>query len=397
MSILVINAGSSSLKFGLFDDEAQATLATGLIDWRSDPRQAELVVQPRNGEALRSRESVSDHGSAVRHAIDRLRALDGSTISLVGHRVVHGGARFHEAVRIDAKVKKEITELVELAPLHNPPALEALAAAEAVLPDVPHIAAFDTSFFAALEPHAFVYPLPYAWYSDWGIRRFGFHGLSHAYCTGRAAEMLARPPGELHLVICHLGNGCSASAVRGGRAVQTSMGYTPMEGLMMGTRCGSVDPGVLLHVQRRRNVGVEQLDRALNHESGLLGVSGISSDYRSVQEAAQRGEERARLALTVYADRVRAAIGALAVTLGDLDALIFTAGIGEHAAALRAEVCRGLEILGLRLDAERNMVCKADADVAAVESRGRILVLRTQEELKIAREARRIQSHSART
>jgi acetate kinase len=394
MSILVINAGSSSLKFGLFDAEAKTTMATGLIDWRVDPRQAELIVQPSGGETLRSRESVSDHGAAVRHAVNRLSALDGAPIKVVGHRVVHGGARFHEAVRIDDSVKKEIAKLSELAPLHNPPALEAIEAAESVLPNVPHVAAFDTSFFATLEPHAFVYPLPYAWYTDWGIRRFGFHGLSHAYCAGRAAEMMAHPNSELRLVVCHLGNGCSASAVRGGRAVQTSMGYTPMEGLMMGTRCGSVDPGVMLHVQRRRNLNPQQLDHALNQESGLLGVSGVSSDYRQVQEAAQRGEERARLALTLYADRVRATIGALAVTLGGLDALIFTAGIGEHAAALRGEVCQGLEILGLRLDAERNTACKPDADVASADSRGRILVLRTQEELMIAREARRVASVS---
>jgi acetate kinase len=392
MSILVINAGSSSLKFGLFDAEAKRTLASGSVDWRVDPKQAELIVQPSGGEAMRSRESVTDHGAAVRHAIGRLRALDGAAISLVGHRVVHGGTRFHEAVRLDANVKKEIAQLAELAPLHNPPALEAIEAAESELPDVPHIAAFDTSFFAALEPRAYVYPLPYAWYSEWGIRRFGFHGLSHAYCAGRAAEMLNRSAGELRLVICHLGNGCSASAVRGGRAVQTSMGYTPMEGLMMGTRAGSVDPGVMLHVQRRRNVGVEQLDRALNHESGLLGVSGVSSDYRTVLEAARRGEERARLALAIYADRVRAAIGALAVALGGLDALLFTAGIGEHAGDLRAEVCQGLEILGLHLDAARNAGCKPDADIARAGEPGRILVVRTQEELMIAREAWRIVS-----
>lgn len=390
MSILVINAGSSSLKFGLFDAEAKRTLATGLIDWRADPQHAELVVKPAEGEAFHTRESVSDHGAAVRHAIHRLEELDRSTVSIVGHRVVHGGERFHEPVRIDVDVKKEIGRLAELAPLHNPPALEAIEAAETALPNVPQVAAFDTSFFSSLEPRAFVYPLPYLWYTDWGIRRFGFHGLSHACCTGRAAELMGRDVASLRLIVCHLGNGCSVSAVRGGCAVQTSMGYTPMEGLMMGTRSGSVDPGVMLHIQRKRNVGVEQLDKALNHESGLLGVSGVSSDYRQVQEAANRGQERARLALAIYADRVRATVGALAVTLGGIDALIFTAGIGEHAVELRAEVCRGLEILGLRLDTERNAACTPDSDIAYLGSPGRILVLRTQEELMIAREALRI-------
>ncbi len=388
MSILTINAGSSSLKFGLFDSEAKRALATGLIDWRVDPRQAELIVQPNEGQTVRSRVSVSDHRAAVLHAVRLLDEQADSTIAVVGHRVVHGGTRFHEPVRIDAEVKREIAQLVELAPLHNPPALEGIEAAESALPNVPHVAAFDTSFFTALDPRAFVYPLPYAWYHDWGIRRFGFHGLSHAYCSGRAAELLARDPSDLRLIVCHLGNGCSISAVRGGRAVQTSMGYTPMEGLMMGTRSGSVDPGVLLHVQRKYHVDVERLDRALNHESGLLGVSGVSSDYRTVREAANRGDERARLALAIYADRVRAAIGAMAVTLGGLDVLVFTAGIGEHAAELRAEVCDGLQILGLHLDAERNATCQPDADIATAASPGRIFVLRTQEELMIARAAR---------
>jgi len=262
-----------------------------------------------------------------------------------------------------------------------------MTAAETALPGVPHIAVFDTAFFAELPPRAFVYPLPYSWYADWGVRRFGFHGISHAYCAARAEEMLGRSAG-LRLIVCHLGNGCSASAVRDGTAIATTMGYTPLEGLMMGTRSGSVDPGILLHVLRHRGLNAEQLDHALNHESGLLGVSGISSDFRAVQEATRAGHERARLALDIYADRVRATIGALAVTLGSVDALVFTAGVGEHSADLRAAVCEGLECLGLRLDAASNAECKPDADVASASSTGRILVLHTQEEMMIARETR---------
>jgi acetate kinase len=396
MSILVINAGSSSLKFGLFDAEAQQTLATGLIDWRVDPRQAELVIHPSEGEPIRSRESVADHRSAVLHAVRKLTAIRGAqggateAITAVGHRVVHGGARFHEPVCIDADVKAEIAKLAELAPLHNPPALEAIEAAESALPNVPHVAVFDTAFFASLEPRAFVYSVPYSWHTDWGIRRFGFHGISHDYCAGRAAEFMRRPPSELRLIVCHLGNGCSASAIRGGRPVQTSMGYTPMEGLMMGTRSGSLDPGVLLHVQQRRNLSANQVDQALNHESGLLGISGVSSDYRQVKTAADKGDDRARLALELFSDRIRMTIGAYAVILGGVDALIFTAGIGEHAADLRTAVCEGLQILGLCLDANRNTACSPDADVAAGNSSGRILVLRTQEELTIARRTRQV-------
>ncbi len=396
MSILVINAGSSSLKFGLFDAEARDALATGLIDWTGDPKNAELAIRPRDGAEVRSRVDVAHHRAAVAQAVTRLAALDiaregpSPDITLVGHRVVHGGARFRQSVRIDASVKAGIAELAELAPLHNPSALEAIEAAEQALPTATHVAVFDTAFFADLPPRAFVYPLPYAWYTDWGVRRFGFHGISHAYCAGRAAELLGRPSGRV--VICHLGNGCSATAVRDGKAVATTMGFTPLEGLMMGTRSGSVDPGILIYVQRRRGLSVDQTDQALNHESGLLGVSGVSSDYRQVETAAQAGQERARLALEIFADRVRATIGALAVGLGGVDALVFTAGIGEHSAGLREAACQGLQCLGLRLDPQRNATCRPDADIAMPDSSGRILVVQTREELMIAREARAVGS-----
>jgi acetate kinase len=276
-----------------------------------------------------------------------------------------------------------------LAPLHNPPALEALKLAEEALPGVPHVAVFDTAFFSRLPPVACIYPLPYEWYLQWGVRRFGFHGISHSYCADRASQMLGRNP---HLVICHLGNGCSASAVKDGKAIATTMGFTPMEGLMMGTRAGSVDPGLLLYLQRHRGLTVEQLDQALNMDSGLLGVSGVSSDYREVEAAARQGNGRARLALEMFADRVRSTIGALTATLGGIDALIFTAGIGEHSSSLRAAACAGLDCLGVRLDSDRNAACKADADIAAQDSHSRILVIHTREELLIAREALRLVS-----
>ncbi len=392
----MINAGSSSLKFGLFDAEARDALATGLIDWTADPKKAELVIRPRDAAEVRSREDVAHHRAAVVHAVNRLAAMNfgahaaPSAITLVGHRVVHGGLRFRDSVRIDRNVKAGIAELAELAPLHNPPALEAIEAAEQALPSATHVAVFDTAFFADLPPRAFVYPLPYAWYTDWGVRRFGFHGISHAYCAGRAAEQLGRTDGAGRVIICHLGNGCSATAVRGGKAVATTMGFTPLEGLMMGTRAGSVDPGILVYVQRRRGLTADRVDQALNQESGLRGVSGVSSDYRQVEAAAQAGQEQARLALEIYADRVRATVGALAVGLGGVDALVFTAGVGEHSTSLRAAACQGLECLGLRLDPQRNAACRPDMDIATPESSGRILVVQTREELMIAREARRV-------
>jgi acetate kinase len=381
LSLLTINAGSSTVKAALFDDEAAREIASVVVEGTPDSAAESLE------KALRSL-GVQAPGEA-----EEIRA--------VGHRVVHGGTELREAVRIDDRVKGAIRRFSRFAPLHNPPALAALEAAERRFPNLPQVAAFDTAFFADLEPRAFIYPLPYAWYAEWGIRRFGFHGLSHGYCAMRATEMLAglgggpaRAPspeaGSTRLVILHLGNGCSASAVRGGRAVATTMGFTPLEGLMMGTRPGSVDPGVLVHVMREHGLDTEALDRALHHESGLLGVSGVSGDYREVDAAARAGNERARLALALYADRARAAIGALAVTMGGVDALVFTAGVGENAGELRAAVCDGLECFGLHMDRSANKAATPDTDVAAPDSPGRILVLHTREDLMLARETRRV-------
>ena len=285
-------------------------------------------------------------------------------------------------------MKKRIARYAHLAPLHIPAGLEAIEAAEAALPGVEQIGLFDTAFFADIPPAAFLYPVPYQWYEDWGIRRFGFHGTSHAYCTGRAAELLRRDSAELKLVICHLGQGASATAVRGGVAVTNTMGFTPLEGFMMGTRSGTVDPGILIYVQREHDLSVNQLDEILHKKSGLLGISGLSSDFRQLEAAAQDGHQRAQLALDIYAYRVRAMVGALAVTLGGVDALVFTGGIGEHSVWLRREVCRGLECLGVDLDPGRNVACPADSDVATANSPARILLIHTREDLMIAREAR---------
>jgi acetate kinase len=297
--------------------------------------------------------------------------------------------RFRDRARLDGDALGALAELSELAPLHNPPALETIEAARRAFPDVPHVAVFDTAYFAALPPRAFVYPLPWEWFERWRIRRFGFHGISHEDCARRAARMLAREEADLRVVSAHLGNGCSATASLGGRAVATTMGFTPLEGLMMGTRPGSVDPGILVEALRR-GLSAEELDDVLQHRSGLLGVSGISSDFRKVDEAARSGNERAALALEIYADRARSAVAGLAATLGGLDALVFTGGVGENSVSLRAEVCRGLECLGIRLDPGKNESCQPDADIAAVDSAARVLVVAAREELAIARETRRL-------
>ncbi len=396
MSILVINAGSSSLKFGLFDDEAREELASGIVDWTDPVRGAEIAVKTAEGSERHSPYGTSDHRSAAALAIRTLFEAEDpalgrlTDIRAVGHRVVHGGAVFRSSVSIDREVKAELKTLAELAPLHNPPALEAIASAEEALSGLTHVAVFDTAYYAGIASERAIYPLPYEWFTDWGIRKFGFHGISHAYVAGRAAEMLGRDPEDFRVVSCHLGNGCSATASRGGAAVETTMGYTPMDGLMMGTRCGSVDPGILLHVLRKKGLSADDLDDVLNHRSGLLGIAGLSSDYRAVQSAAEKGDERGRLALAMFATRVRGAIGSLAVALGGLDALVFTAGIGEHVPALRQEVCRGLECLGLRIDPARNAGATPDADLSAGDSPGRVLTIKTREDLMIAREARRV-------
>jgi acetate kinase len=358
MNVLVLNAGSSSLKFSLLDAVTEATLDDGSID------------QP------------ADIAAGVKSAIGQVRQ-SGRPIDAVAHRVVHGGTRFTQAVRVLPEVKRAIADLDELAPLHNPPGLKAIEAAEAELPGVPHVACFDTAFHATLPPEAFTYPVPHQWTAEWGVRRFGFHGLSHAYCSRRAAEMLG-PAGRI--VVAHLGNGCSLAAVRDGRSVDTTMGFTPLDGLMMGTRSGSVDPGVLSYVQAKHGLTAGQVDHALNHESGLLGVSGVSSDLRRVKDASRAGNARAELALDIFIHRVAQGVAAMTASLGGLDALVFTAGIGEHAKGIRAAVCERLGFLGLAIDAAKNTGCKPDADVSADAATVRVLVIHTREDVTAVRE-----------
>ena len=394
LSILVINAGSSSVKFGLFRFDSLQPIARGLLDWVGDARQAVVTLTPHEGVPVHRELDVPDYRSAVISALQMLQeakfAKAKTPIRVVGHRLIHGGEEIRRPVWINAEMKKTIGRYAHLAPMHIPAGLEAIQTTETALPGVAQVGLFDTAFFADIPPKAYLYPVPYEWYEKWGIRRYGFHGTSHAYCTTRAGEMLDRDITDLRLVICHLGQGASATAVRSGVAVTNTMGFTPLEGFMMGTRSGTVDPGILLYVMREKGVSVEQLDHILHHKSGLLGVSGVSSDFRQAETAAGEGNERAQLALDVYVYRVKAMIGALAVTLGGLDALIFTGGIGENSAWLRSEACKGLDCLGVRLDEHRNADCQPDADIATTDSACRVLVIHTREDLLIAKECRRM-------
>ena len=393
MNILLLNAGSSSLKCTLMEAVNCQVIAHSLADWAGSVTHYEYGGT--DGKEHSEDVAWRGHAEAVRRVLHDLQhvepvALAGhSTLAAVGHRVVHGG-QFTSSVRITPAIRSRITALADLAPLHNPPSLDTLAAAETELPGVPQVAVFDTAFHATLPPEARTYPVPERWTREWGIRRFGFHGLSHAYCSRRATEMLGRSEADLRLVICHLGGGCSDSAVRGGRCVATTMGFTPLDGLMMATRSGSIDPSIVLHVQQRHGLTPAQVERALNQESGLLGVSGISGDMRQVLAAARAGHQQAQLALGIYTRRVRQAIGALAVTMGGVDALVFTAGVGEHAGEVREAICAGLECLGLELDAQANASCRPDADVARRSSRGRILVISTREDVTMLQEVVRV-------
>lgn len=385
MTILLLNAGSSSLKAAVMESADGAVAARAEADWAGAATHY-LFAGPDGRE--RSEEVAwQGHARAVERFVADVPAPLRSALTGVGHRIVHGGP-FTSSVRITAEIRSRIEALADLAPLHNPPSLQTLAAAEKLLPNVPHVAVFDTAFHATLPPEAITYPVPAVWTRDWGIRRYGFHGLSHAYCARRAAELLSGKkeswPG-LRLVICHLGHGCSASAVRGGICVDTTMGFTPLDGLMMATRCGAIDPSIVLHVQQHHGLTPAQVETALNRESGLLGVSGVA-DMRQVLAAAQAGSEQAKLALAIYARRVRQAIGAFAVTLGGVDALVFTAGVGEHAAEIRASACAGLECLGLELDAHANAACRPDADIASAISRGRVFVIATREDVTMLHE-----------
>jgi acetate kinase len=395
MNTLVCNAGSSTLKFSLFEAEGERLLAEGGIDWSTPPTR--LVVRCTGQPEVREELTLQHHADAIARILEALQAGPSAplqapgAVQAVGHRVVHGGERYTSAVRITPEVKQTIDALAELAPLHNPASLDGINAVEQVLPQVPQVAVFDTAFHATLSEAARTYPVPPQWRREWGVRRYGFHGLSHAYCATRAAEMLGRQ--DVRLIIAHLGNGASVSAVHHGICVDTSMGFTPLEGLMMGTRSGSIDPGILIYLLRQKGLDADQLDYALNYESGLLGISGISSDMRQIL-AAMPQQADARLAVEVYVHRIRQTVGAMAATLGGVDALVFTAGVGEHAAVIRERVCENLGYLGLALDRTANDGCQPDADIATPASTGPILVIATREDVTIVRETRRVLTRS---
>ena len=320
--------------------------------------------------------------------VPSLESLDAGRLQAVGHRVVHGGARFRDPVVIDDTVRRGLQGLVPLAPLHNAPAVTAIDRARSTYSGVPHVAVFDTAFHATIPEVNATYAVPRRWAEEWGLRRFGFHGLSVAWSVERASLMTGRERDGLRLVVCHLGGGCSVTAVVDGRSVDTTMGFTPLEGLAMSTRSGSVDPGALIYLLRERGLSADELDLAHNQESGLKGLTGGSGDLRDVRAAAMAGDGRARLALDVYVHRIATAVGAMSISSDGLDALVFTGGVGERSAWVRAEVCARLGSLGVLLDTAANELCVEDSDIAAANGAVRVLVIAAREELMIARATR---------
>ena len=395
MKILVINCGSSSLKYQLFDMDHESVLAKGLVE-RIGIDGSQIKHMKTGLEMLVQQTPIPNHKVAIQLVLDTLQrgrhgvltSLD--ELSAVGHRVVHGGEDFASSVKIDAKVLEAVKRCVPLAPLHNPANIMGIEAVLEVLPNVPQVGVFDTAFHQTMPQHAFMYGVPYGYYEKYKVRRYGFHGTSHYFVSRRAAEMLGQPIEKLKIITCHLGNGSSITAVDGGKSVDTSMGFTPLAGVLMGTRSGDVDPALLPFIAKTEKMGMDEIDMLLNKKSGLLGISGTSSDLRDVEDAALKGDKRAQLAVNMLNYDIKKFVGAYAAAMGGVDVLVFTSGVGENSSPTRAAVCEGLEFLGIKIDPEKNAVRGKEADISAADSRVRVLVIPTNEELMIARDTKRL-------
>ncbi len=397
MKILVLNAGSSSQKSCLYDlgdilpDTPPKPVWEASIDWTHHDGFAEIKVKPQHGKILEEEISATSRPQIIAHMLETLWSGETSVLNspsevdIIGHRVVHGGEAYRQSTIVNTEVKEAIAKLAIFAPVHNPANLEGIEATEQLFGNTPQVAVFDTAFHAHLSPDAYTYAIPTK-YTEQGIRRYGFHGISHQYCRDRAAQILNRKVEDLRLITCHLGNGCSLAAIKNGQSIDTTMGFTPLEGLVMGSRSGSIDAGILIHLLRQPDMDVEKLNRILNRESGLLGISGISADLRPILEAIAEGNQQAQLAFDVYVHSLRSHIGSMLASLGGLDTLVFTAGVGENAPSVRESACTGFEFLGLKLDLEKNNQRLLDVDIATSDSAVRILVIHTQEDWEIARE-----------
>ena len=393
MKVLVLNCGSSSLKYQLFNMADETVLAKGLVE-RIGIDGSVLKHQPGDSEKVEIAVAIPNHSVAIKMVLEALTDTKHGVITsmkeiaAVGHRVVHGGEKFADSVLITPKVMKALEDCIEMAPLHNPPNIMGINACEELMPGVPQVGVFDTAFHQTMPPHAFLYGLPYEAYEKYGLRRYGFHGTSHKYVSQKVSELMGQHMSNLRIITCHLGNGSSLAAVKFGRAIDTSMGFTPLEGLVMGTRCGEIDPAIIPFLMKKENMSPDQIDTYLNKQSGVLGVSGVSSDFRDIETAADEGNERAKLALEVFAYKVRKFIGSYAAAMGGVDVIVFTAGLGENSSSMRDLICNGLEFLGTRIDPVKNNVRGKAQEISVDGAKVKIFVVPTNEELVIARDTK---------
>jgi acetate kinase len=391
MKILVINCGSSSLKYQMLDMEDESLLVKGLVERIG--MEGSVINHTKTGmEKISKKVPMKDHKDAIEQVLEAIRddtygvVKDMNEISAVGHRVVHAGEKYAESVLIDDSVIKALEECIDLAPLHNPANLQGIEACRELMPKTPMVAVFDTAFHQSMQPEAYLYPLPYDYYKKYGIRRYGFHGTSHQYVAQRAADILGKDFNDLKIITCHLGNGASVTAVKNGKVVDTSMGFTPLAGLVMGTRCGDIDPSIVTYIKEKESLTDQEVDRVLNKESGVYGISGISSDFRDLDKAVEDGNERAELALKVFAHKVKFYIGAYIAELNGVDAIVFTAGVGENDMSMRKRLCSDLDNLGIKLDPDKNAIRGEETIISSDDSKVKLLLIPTNEELMIARD-----------
>ncbi|MCX8056462.1 MAG: acetate kinase [Ignavibacteria bacterium] len=397
MKVLVLNCGSSSIKYQFISTDDRTVLAKGLIE-RIGSSTAILTHQRYDGDTIKITGEILDHDIAIEYVIAVLLSKnhgvikDRSEIEAVGHRVVHGGEDFSGSVLITDAVIQTLKDNIELAPLHNPPNIKGIVACQKHLPGVPQVGVFDTAFHQKMPPKAYLYGIPYVLYKKYKIRRYGFHGTSHLFVSRRVAELLNQPHENLKIITCHLGNGCSVAAIDGGVSIDTSMGFTPLEGLLMGTRCGDLDPSIPLHVMGKEELTLAEVNTMLNKHSGLMGISGVSNDMREIIKAMHEGNERAKYAFEVFCYRIKKYIGAYVAALGGLDAIVFTGGIGENSVDVRREVLSNLEFLGIELDEEKNQISSGERLITKENSRVKVFVIPTNEELVIALDTAQIVS-----
>lgn len=396
MKILVLNSGSSSIKYQLFNMEDESVLARGIVERIGI--EDSFLEHEVNGDEVVIEEDIPNHSKGISLVIDALLddnhgVLDNmDEINAVGHRVVHGGEKFADSVRITDEVVEQMEAVSDLAPLHNPPNIAGIKVCQELMPGKPQVGVFDTAFHQSMPAEAYTYALPYEYYEKYGVRRYGFHGTSHRFVAKRAAKMMDKDYSDSKIITCHLGNGASVAAVKNGKSIDTSMGLTPLEGLVMGTRCGDIDPAIVPFLQEKEDLSSKEIDNIMNKESGLLGISGVSNDSRDIQEAADEGNERAQLAGDVFNYRVKKYIGAYTAAMGGVDAIVFTAGIGENAIEIREGILDGLEYLGFELDKEANDSRGKEIEISKTGSDTKVFVIPTNEELVIARDTAEILS-----